>query len=134
MLAVLARATFYHGAYPHFLNGATGATIPFGRKDDGGDLVETSLLFQGLLCARQYFDRDDEAEHEIRSRINWLWEEVEWDWYTQDRKLLYWHWSPNNGWAMYHEVHGWNECLITYVLAAGAPRSDRKGTRLNSRH
>ena len=35
---------------------ATGKTIPFGRKDDGGDLVETSYLFEGLLCARQYFD------------------------------------------------------------------------------
>src|SRR3546814_17220081 len=66
---LLARATCYHGAYPHFLNGATGATIPFGRKDDGGDLVETSLLFQGLLCARQYFDRDTPAEIAARNVI-----------------------------------------------------------------
>src|SRR3546814_19119696 len=83
MLAVLARATFYHGAYPHFLNGATGATIPFGRKDDGGDLVETSLLFHGLLCARQYFDRDTPAEIAARNVITWLWHDVEWAWYTQ---------------------------------------------------
>lgn len=122
MLAVLARATCYHGAYPHFMNGATGATIPFGRKDDGGDLVETSLLFQGLLCARQYFDRDTPAETSVRNVITWLWRDVEWDWYTQGgRKLLYWHWSPNNGWALDHEIHGWNECLITYVLAAASP-------------
>ena len=123
MLEVLGRATCYHGAYPHFMNGRTGATIPFGRKDDGGDLVETSLLFMGLLCARQYFDRDDPAERSVRARITWLWEDVEWNWYTQDgRKLLYWHWSPNNGWALDHEIHGWNECLITYVLAASSPR------------
>lgn len=122
MLAVLARATCYHGTYPHFMNGTSGATIPFGRKDDGGDLVETSLLFQGLLCARQYFDRDDPAEIAARNVITWLWRDVEWDWYTQGgRKLLYWHWSPNNGWALDHEIHGWNECLITYVLAAGSP-------------
>lgn len=122
MLAVLARATCYHGAYPHFLNGETGATIPFGRKDDGGDLVETSLLFQGLLCARQYFDHDVPTETSARNVITWLWRDVEWDWYTQGgRKLLYWHWSPNNGWALDHEIHGWNECLITYVLAAGSP-------------
>jgi len=122
MLDVLARATCYHGAYPHFMNGLTGATIPFGRKDDGGDLVETSLLFQGLLCARQYFDRDAPGETSARKLITWLWQDVEWDWYTQGgRKLLYWHWSPNNGWALDHEIHGWNECLITYVLAAGSP-------------
>lgn len=122
MLSVLARATCYHGAYPHFMNGKTGATIPFSRKDDGGDLVETSLLFQGLLCARQYFDRDTPAETSARNVITGLWQDVEWDWYTQGgRKLLYWHWSPNNGWALDHEIHGWNECLITYVLAAASP-------------
>src|SRR3546814_12136565 len=44
------------------------------------------------------------------------------DWYTQGgRKLLYWHWSPNNGWALDHEIHGWNECLMTYVLAVASP-------------
>jgi hypothetical protein len=123
MLGVLSRATCYHGAFPHFMNGRTGATIPFSRKDDGGDVVETSLLLQGLLCARRYFDRDTPAEADVRACITRLWDEVEWSWYTQGgRKLLYWHWSPNNGWAMDHEIHGWNECLITYVLAAASPR------------
>lgn len=122
-LDLLSRASCFHGAFPHFMNGLTGATIPFGRKDDGGDLVETALLFQGLLCARQYFQHPTLAETEIRNRITRLWEEVEWDWYTQGgRKLLYWHWSPSNGWAMDHEIHGWNECLIAYVLAASSPR------------
>jgi hypothetical protein len=123
MLDLLVRATCYHGVFPHFMNGATGATIPFSRKDDGGDLVETSFLCMGLLCARQYFQRDDKIEENIRGRITWLWEEVEWNWYTQSgRELLYWHWSPNNGWAMDHEINGWNECLVTYVLAAASRR------------
>jgi hypothetical protein len=123
MLDILTAATCYHGAYAHFVNGRTAATIPFYRKDDGGDLVETSFLCMGLLCARQYFNRGTQAEQSLRGRITWLWEEVEWDWYTQEgRRVLYWHWSPNNGWAMDHEIRGWNECLITYVLAAGAPR------------
>src|SRR5262245_1702810 len=52
MLDVLIPARNYHGIYPHFMNGRTGATIPFSRKDDGGDLVESSYLFMGLLCAR----------------------------------------------------------------------------------
>ncbi|HEX5462758.1 MAG TPA: glucoamylase family protein [Steroidobacteraceae bacterium] len=123
MLDVLVRATCYHGALPHFLDGRTGATIPFSRKDDGGDLVETSFLCMGLLTARQYFDRDTPLETRLRHAMTWLWEDVEWDWYARGaRGVLYWHWSPNNGWALEHEIRGWNECLATYVLAAGAPR------------
>src|SRR5262245_12507830 len=98
MLDVLTPARCYHGIYPHFMNGRTGATIPFSRKDDGGDLVESSYLFMGLLCARHFFDRDDPVEKRLRQDITNLWWEAEWSWYTQGRKLLYWHWSPNNGW------------------------------------
>lgn len=123
MLDVLVRATCYHGVFPHFMNGRTGATIPFTRKDDGGDLVETSFLFMGLLCARQYFQRENKAEKIVRDRITWMWEEIEWDWFTRGgREMLFWHWSPNNGWAMNHEISGWNECLVTYVLAAASKR------------
>ena len=123
MLDVLARARCYHGAFPHFMDGGTGKAIPFGRKDDGGDLVETSLLMMGLLAAREYFNQDAPAEAAARSRISDLWNDVEWNWFTQGgRDVLYWHWSPYNGWAMNHQIRGWNECLITYVLAASSPR------------
>jgi hypothetical protein len=123
MTRFLLRADSYHGILPHFLNGETGRTIPFTRKDDGGDLVETSFLIQGLLCARQYFDRDEPLERDLRARINRLWAEAEWRWHTRDgRHVLFWHWSPNNGWSIDLEIRGWNECLITYVLAASAPR------------
>ena len=123
MVRFLQRADSYHGILPHFLNGQTGRTIPFTRKDDGGDLVETSFLIAGLLCARQYFDLPDAQEQELRNRVNALWEEAEWSWHTRGgRNVLYWHWSPNNGWSMNHEIRGWNECLITYVLATSSPR------------
>lgn len=116
------KADSYHGIFPHWLNGATGKTIPFSRKDDGGDLVETSYLFEGLLCAREYFNGNNDAEKELRNRINWLWEGAEWNWHTRGGlDLLYWHWSPNNGWSMNFELRGWNEALITYVLAASSP-------------
>lgn len=122
MLALLEAATCYHGVFPHFMNGRTGATIPFSRKDDGGDLVETSLLFQGLLMARRYFERPDPSESALRGRITALWREVEWSWHTRGgRHVLTWHWSPNNGFSLDHEIRGWNECLITYVLAAASP-------------
>jgi hypothetical protein len=123
MITFLSKADAYHGAFPHWLNGATGKTIPFSRKDDGADLVETSFLFEGLLCARQYFNGEDKTEAELRNRINWLWNDIEWNWFTRDgQDVLYWHWSPNNGWAMNFPLRGFNECLITYVLAASAER------------
>jgi hypothetical protein len=122
MVRFLAKASSYHGVFPHFLDGETGRTIPFSRKDDGGDLVETSFLMAGLLAARQYFDGAGE-ESELRGRIQSLWSEVEWNWHTRGGEdVLYWHWSPNNGWSMNHQIRGWNECLITYVLAAASPR------------
>ncbi len=123
MLDLLERAPCYHGLFPHFLNGATGATIPFSRKDDGGDIVETALLFQGLLCARQFFDSDVAIERTLRARITDLWIEVEWNWHQRSgARVLTWHWSPNNGFSRAYEIRGWNECLLTYVLAAAAPR------------
>lgn len=122
MVSFLLKADSYHGAFPHWMNGATGKTIPFSRKDDGADLVETSYLFQGLLCARQYFNRDNGIEMELRNRISWLWPDIEWSWFTNGgQEVLYWHWSPNNGWAMNFPVRGFNECLIMYVLAASSP-------------
>ena len=115
----LYRADSFHGVFPHWLNGATGKVIPFGRKDDGGDLVETSYLFEGLLCAKQYYNADNVKERRIRAVIEWMWNDIEWNWYTHDgQNVLYWHWSPNNGWSMNFPIHGFNECLITYVLAA----------------
>ena len=122
LVLFLEKANAYHGAFPHWMNGATGKTIPFGRKDDGADLVETSYLFEGLLCARQYFNADNAVENELRNRIEWMWNDIEWNWFTNGQDVLYWHWSPNNGWAMNFPVHGFNECLIMYVLAASAER------------
>ncbi len=123
MVKFLLKSDSYHGAFPHWLHGSTGKTIPFSRKDDGGDLVETSFLMQGLLCVRQYFNKENKIETDLRNRINSLWNDIEWDWYTRGgEEVLYWHWSPNNGWAMNFPLRGYNEALITYVLAASAER------------
>lgn len=118
------KATRYHGAWAHWLDGRTGRTIPFSRFDDGGDLVETSFLVQAILTVRQYFSGQDSVEREIRRRATKLWEEVEWNWYLGEPKAdqLLWHWSPNHGWKMNHRIGGhFNECLITYLLAIASP-------------
>lgn len=116
----LGRAETFHGAFPHWMNGATGKVIPFSKKDNGGDIVETSFLFEGLLCARQYFNKNSPIEAQLRAKINKLWDDVDWNWYTRGMNAIYWHWSPDWGWAMNHAIHGWNECLITYILAASS--------------
>lgn len=111
----------FHGAYPHWMNGTTGVVQPFSQKDNGADLVETSYLIQGLYCARAYFDQNDPAETALRSDIISIIDSVEWDWFTRGgQQVLYWHWSPDYGWDMNMPIRGWNECLITYVLAAAS--------------
>lgn len=120
----LNKADRFHGAWGHFLDGRTGHVNPyFGKYDNGGDLVETAFMIQGLLAARKYFDRDNAAEREIRDTITRLWEGVEWDWYrkTPDSEVLYWHWSPDHGWHISHPLIGWNETLIVYLLAIASP-------------
>lgn len=115
----------YHGAWSHWINGVTGKTIPFSEYDDGGDLVETAYLVQGLLIVRKYFNRNNDVESEIRTRATQMWEGVDWDWYRRtgdtDGRKLYWHWSPNYGWTMNFRIEGFNEAMIVYLLAIASP-------------
>ncbi len=121
IVGFLEKADRFHGAWSHWIYGPTGKVKPFSPKDDGGDLVETSFLVQGLLCARQYFREGNEEEKQLAARIDSLWQEVDWNWYRQGQNVLYWHWSPDYGWQMNFPIHGYNECLITYILAASSP-------------
>ena len=119
----LEKADRFHGVYPHWLYGETGEVRPFGSEDDGGDLVESSFLFQGLLCVRQYFMDGNDREKQLAGKIDELWREAEWNWYRGENKenVLIWHWSPNYGWKINHKIQGYDECLITYVMAASSP-------------
>ena len=115
------KAERFHGAFSHWLDGTTGKAIAFSSKDDGGDLVETALLMEGLLTVQQYFNLNNATEKSIRDGIQTLWEEVEWTWYQNGSNALFWHWSPKHDWAMNMHINGWNEALIVYVLAASSP-------------
>lgn len=118
----LARADRFHGVWPHWLYGPTGKVKPFGQKDDGGDLVESSFLMTSLLCVRQYFNGGNAAERQLAQDIDRLWREMDFSWYRNGGKnVLYWHWSPNYGWEMNFPLEGYNECLITYILGASSP-------------
>jgi hypothetical protein len=118
----LDKADRFHGAWSHWINGETGKVVPFGKKDNGGDLVETAFLVQGIICVREYFKNGNEEEKQLAAKMDKLWKGVEWNWYTKGgQKVLYWHWSPTYGWEMNFPLEGYNECLITYVLAASSP-------------
>jgi len=122
ILDFLETADRFHGVWPHWLNGNTGAVIPFSVQDNGGDLVETAYLIQGLLTVRQYFNQNTPDEQAIVQKITSLWETVEWNWYRRNNgNFLYWHWSPNYEWAMNMQVKGPNEAAIVYLLAIASP-------------
>jgi hypothetical protein len=122
ILDFLETADRFHGVWPHWLNGDTGKVIPFSTKDNGGDLVETSFLVQGLITFRQYLNAGDVAEQSLITRINTLWHAVEWDWYRKNNEnVLYWHWSPTYNWEMNFPMYGYYEEQITYFLAAASP-------------
>ena len=124
ILNFLEHAQRYHGVWSHYMDGSSGKTMPvFGMYDDGGDLVETSFLMEGLLAARQYFHGNAPEEQSLYRRITALWEGVEWDWYREkpDSPFLYWHWSPNWSWQIHHPLIGFNEVMITYLLSIASP-------------
>ena len=118
----LAKADRFHGMWPHWMDGPTGKVKPFGQKDDGGDLVESSFLMTSLLCVRQYFKDGNASEQLLAQKIDSLWQEMDFSWYRNGNKnVLYWHWSPNYGWEMNFPLEGYNECLIAYILGASSP-------------
>jgi hypothetical protein len=120
-LNFLQNAQRFHGAWPHWMDGNTGNVIPFGTKDNGGDLVETSFICQSLICIREYFKNGSAEEQALTQQADTLWKGVEWDWYTKGGEhALYWHWSPNYAWEMNFKLEGYNECLITYIMAASS--------------
>ncbi|HLX64177.1 MAG TPA: glucoamylase family protein [Planctomycetota bacterium] len=118
------KADRFHGAFPHWLDGTTGKTVPFSALDDGADLVETAFLIEGVLTAREYFAQNSPDETRLRKRADDLWRAVEWDWFVRETNsslCLQWHWSPKNGWKKNLRIAGFNEAQAAYLLALASP-------------
>jgi hypothetical protein len=112
----------YQGAWSHWYNADTKHTIPFTTDDDGGDLVETSYVAQALIALKHYFSASDTKSVQIREKADILWKGVNWNWYRQyGQNVLYWHWSPNYLFIKNMKITGWNEALVTYIMAAASP-------------
>ncbi len=121
IISFLENSDSFHGVFPHWWYGDTGKVKGFTKNDNGGDLVETSFLMQGLLVAHQYYVRGNKEEKALAARIDKLWKAVQWSWHTNGGDVLFWHWSPQHSWEMNFRIRGFNECLITYILAASSP-------------
>ena len=122
MVNFLEKADRFNGIWPHWLNGKTGKVRAFSPNDNGADLVESAFLMQGLLAAREYYKQGNERERTLASKINELWEEMDWNWHTKGGdKVLYWHCSPDKEWVIQHPIRGYDESFITYILAASSP-------------
>ena len=124
IVGFLEKAPRYHGAWSHFMDDATGESLPvFDMFDDAGDLVETAFLMEGLLTARAYLNQSNVEERSLYLRVSRLWETVEWDWYRRSPQgdALYWHWSPQWSWYINHRLNGFNEVMIVYLLAIASP-------------
>lgn len=122
MVDFLTDADRYNGIWPHWLYGKTGKVRAFSENDNGADLVESAFLMQGLLAVREYYKQGSERERILATKINQLWEEMDWQWHTKDGdNVLYWHWSPDKGWIIEHPIQGYDESFITYILAASSP-------------
>ncbi len=120
----------YQGAWAHWIDGKTGNTHAFaGNKlDNGGDIVETAYVIMGILTAQQYFKNNSPEETEIQEIADKLWKKngtsVNWKWYLNKGNTLIWHWSEEYGWKINLQVQGFNESMITYLLAIACPNKN----------
>lgn len=111
----------FKGAWSHWYHGDTGQVKAFSDKDNGGDIVETAFLTQALLVVREYFKDGNAAQQAVAKKADALWRAVDWKHYSNGQNLIFWHWSKTHGFGMNHPIQGFDECLITYLLAASSP-------------
>ncbi|MBK1789701.1 glucoamylase family protein [Persicirhabdus sediminis] len=111
------------GAFSHWIDGYTGKTHPFSDEDDGADMVETAIIAQGLIFAREYFDKNGASEEHIRMVADKLWRDIQWDKFIRNpgtENVMMWHWSPTHGFSNLR-ITGFNESEIAYILGVGSP-------------
>lgn len=111
-----ADATGYKGFYYHFLDMKTG------RRAWNCELstVDSAFLLAGMLTAAAYFDRDSEAEQEIRRLADELYQRADWQWAQNGGATLTHGWKPESGFLPFR-WEGYDEGLLIYILGFGSP-------------
>ena len=109
-------ATGYQGFYYHFLDVHTGARA----WNSELSTIDSALLFAGMLAAAAYFTGDRPAEREIRDLAHALYARADWNWARNGGATVTHGWKPGRGFLP-HRWQGYDEALLLYVLALGAP-------------
>lgn len=106
----------HRGFYYHFLD------MHSGRRAWKSELslVDTAILFAGMLTAGQYFDGDSEREAEIRELAATLYGRADWNWSLNEEPTLRHGWKPECGF-LHYGWEGYSEAILLYVLALGSP-------------
>ncbi len=129
-------ATGYQGFFYHFLNFNTG------KREWRCELssIDSGLLFNGIIFARNYFNRKNKIEKEIRSLANKILKRVNWEFFKMSPESKY-PYAINMGWhpedSSYNSLGwiGYNEALFIYIIAAGLGMKDvEKGYKTWMKH
>jgi hypothetical protein len=110
----------YRGFYYHFLKMDSGTR----KWNCELSSVDTGILMMGILFARNYYDRDNDKEKQIRRMATELLERVDWDFMEMPSTGKF-AGSISMGWTPEKGLHdfgwtGYNEALFLYILAAGS--------------
>jgi hypothetical protein len=99
-----------HGFFYHFIHMETG------RRWEKCELssIDSSLLYCGVLTARQYF-----ADQEIKDLATKIYERVDWPWMLNGGKTFSMGWHPESGFLDARWEH-FCELMMIYLLAIGS--------------
>ncbi len=100
-----------HGFFYHFIHMGTG------QRWEKCELssIDSSLLYCGVLTARQYF-----ADQEINDLATKIYERVDWPWMLNGGKTFSMGWHPESGFLDSRWEH-FCELMMIYLLAIGSP-------------
>ena len=110
--------TGHRGFFYHFLDPQSGTRY----KDTELSTIDTALLLAGMLFCATYFDGDSRDEAEIRRLVAEIEARMDWAWMQVRAPSICHGWTPEGGFIQY-DWRGYNEAMLVYVLALGAPGS-----------
>jgi hypothetical protein len=98
------------GFYYHWANISTGERMWQSEVSS----VDTSILLCGILTCRQYFEHSEinELAREIFNRVNW-------NWLSEDTRILPHGWTPEGGFLQYR-WDSYSEMMMMYLLGLGS--------------
>ncbi len=112
-------ATGYKGFYYHFVDMKTGKRFWNSELSS----IDSGLLYCAIIFARNYYDKNNKTENDIRQLSNKLLNRVDWKFFTLPDTGNYpskisLGWDQKNG---YNQLGWWGytEALFLYVIAAG---------------